>query len=210
MPEDACRLFLITPVIRDAAAFLPVFEAALEAGDVACVLLRQNAPDEGEAKKIIRALAAPAQQRGVACLIEGDARLALHTEVDGVHVDFGGEALDSALKQLKPQRIVGASGLMTRDDAMVAGEAGVDYLMFGGPQADETADSIVERVAWWADIFNVPCVGYAHSLTEAAALVQAGADFVAVCDALWEDPRGVGPVLKDLSQILAKTRQAAQ
>ncbi len=210
MSEDACRLFLITPVILDPAAFLPIFEAALEAADVACVLLRLYAPDEGDAKKIIRALAPAAQKRGAACLIEDDARLALHTELDGVHVEAGGETLDNALQQLKPQRIVGAGGLMTRDDAMVAGEAGVDYLMFGGPQADESAENIVERVAWWADIFNVPCVGYAHNLTEAANLVQAGADFVAVYDALWSDPRGVEPVLKDMSQILAKARQAAQ
>ena len=210
MSEDACRLFLITPVIVNSSAFLPVFEAALEAADVACVLLRQNAPDEGEAKKIIRALAPVAQRHGAACLIEDDARLALHTELDGVHVEAGGEALDNALKQLKPQRIVGAGGLMTRDDAMLAGEAGVDYLMFGGPDATEPAESIVERVAWWADIFNVPCVGYAHNLAEARNLVQAGADFVAVCDALWDDPRGVEPVTKDLSQILAKAQQAAQ
>jgi thiamine-phosphate pyrophosphorylase len=210
MSEDACRLFLITPVISDYAAFLSVFEAALEAGDIACVLLRQNAPDEGEAKKIIRALAAPAQLRGIACLAETDPRLALRAELDGVHVETGGEALDEALKQLKPQRIVGAGGLMTRDDAMIAGEAGVDYLMFGGPQAAEPADSIIERVAWWADIFNVPCVGYAENLTEANALVQAGADFVAICEAAWNDPRGVEAALKDLSQILAGSRQAAQ
>jgi thiamine-phosphate pyrophosphorylase len=210
MSEDACRLFLITPVILDPAAFLPVFETVLEAGDVACVLLRQRTADEGEAKKIIRALAPPAQRRDVACLVEEDPRLALRTELDGVHVEAGGEALDAALKQLKPQRIVGAGGLMTRDDAMIAGEAGVDYLMFGGAETTETPESIVERVAWWAGIFNVPCVGYAQSLAEAGNLVQAGADFVAVGEALWNDPRGIEPAMKDITQILAKAREAAQ
>ncbi len=209
MPEDACRLFLITPVLDDAAKFLPFFEAALDTADVACVLLRLSARDEGDAKKLIRALAPPAQQRGVACLAE-DPRLAVRAELDGVHVEGNGEALEAALAQLKPQRIVGAGRLTTRDEAMVAGEAGVDYLMFGGPDADDTTDSVVERVAWWAHIFNVPCVGFARNLGEIAALVRAGADFVAVGDALWNDPRGVETALKEIAQILAQTREAAQ
>jgi thiamine-phosphate pyrophosphorylase len=210
MPEDACRLFLITPVILDPAAFLPLLEAALDASDVACLLLRHGARDEGDAKKIIKALAPTAQKHGVACLIENDARLAMRTELDGVHVTSGGDVLDAALEQLKPQRIVGAGHLTTRDDAMVAGEAGVDYLMFGGPGFEDTPDNIVERVAWWAGIFNVPCVGYAQSVGEIGGLVRAGADFVALGQALWTDARGVEAALKDISQILIETREAAQ
>jgi thiamine-phosphate pyrophosphorylase len=215
MPEDACRLFLITPVILDPAAFLPMFEAALSAADVACVLLRHEARDEGAAKKIIKALAPSAQNRGAACLVENDARLAVRTELDGiqvkcVQVEGGGDLLAAAIEQLKPQRIVGASHLATRDDAMVAGEAGVDYLMFGGPDIDETADSILERVAWWADIFNVPCVGYAQSLKDVGTLAGAGADFVAIGDALWADPRGIAAALNDITQSLAKAKAAAQ
>jgi len=93
---------------------------------------------------------------------------------------------------------------------MVAGEAGVDYLLFGGPDEIETPETILERVAWWADIFNVPCVGYARSLDEIPGLVKAGADFVAVCDALWADPRGVETAIKDISVMLSGTRAAAQ
>jgi thiamine-phosphate pyrophosphorylase len=208
MPEEACRLFLITPVILDPAAFSPVFEAALAAVDVACVLLRHQARDEADAKKIIKVLAPLAQKRGAACLNENDARLAVRTELDGVQTEGGGDLLAAAIEQLKPQRIVGAGHLKTRDDAMVAGEAGVDYLMFGGPDVDETADSILERVAWWADIFNVPCVGYAQSLKDIGGLVRAGADFVAVCGALWDDPRGVEAALKDITQILTEAKVA--
>jgi thiamine-phosphate pyrophosphorylase len=93
---------------------------------------------------------------------------------------------------------------------MVAGEAGVDYLMFGGPGFEDTPDNIVERVAWWAGIFNVPCVGYAQSVGEIGGLVRAGADFVALGQALWTDARGVEAALKDISQILIETREAAQ
>lgn len=210
MSEDACRLFLMTPIVNDPALIMPDFETAMTLGDIACVLLRYKAHDEGEAKKIIKALAPAAQKHGAACLIEEDPRLALRTELDGVHIETGGETLESALKQLKPHRIVGAGGLTTRDDAMTAGEAGVDYLMFGGPEADEAPESVIERVAWWADIFNVPCVGYARNLDEVRGLVRAGADFVALCDALWADPRGVEVTIKEISQILTEAREAAQ
>jgi thiamine-phosphate pyrophosphorylase len=171
-------------------------------------LLRHQARDEADAKKIIKVLAPLAQKRGAACLNENDARLAVRTELDGVQTEGGGDLLAAAIEQLKPQRIVGAGHLKTRDDAMVAGEAGVDYLMFGGPDVDETADSILERVAWWADIFNVPCVGYAQSLKDIGGLVRAGADFVAVCGALWDDPRGVEAALKDITQILTEAKVA--
>jgi thiamine-phosphate pyrophosphorylase len=49
---------------------------------------------------------------------------------------------------------------------------------------------VVERVAWWSEVFEIPCVGFAPALEAIDALVAAGADFVAVGDALFEDPRG--------------------
>jgi thiamine-phosphate pyrophosphorylase len=65
--------------------------------------------------------------------------------------------------------------------------------MFGEPDArgqHPSGDAVLDRVAWWAEVFEVPCVGYARALDDIDALVAAGADFVAVGDALFEDPRG--------------------
>ena len=104
--------------------------------------------------------------------------------VDGVHVD-GGEVAD-AVASCRPQRIVGAGRLPMRDDAMTAAEAGVDYVMFGEPGAGLSAEATLERVAWWAEIFETPCVAYAPALEDVAALAQAGADFVALDDAIWD------------------------
>jgi len=94
---------------------------------------------------------------------------------------------------LKPNYIAGAGGLRSRHDAMVAAEAGADYVMFGEPDAaghSPSRDAVIERVAWWAEVFEIPCVGYATALDDIDALVAAGADFVAVGDALFDDPRG--------------------
>ncbi len=185
MSTEPPRLYLITPPIRDAAAFAPVLEAALGVCDIACVLLRTAGPDERENKEIIAALAPLVQRRDVAALAVGDPQLALRANADGCHVEGASEALAAAIAALQPGRIVGAGGLQTRDDAMTAGEAGVDYVMFGGLDAAEPHEDIVARVAWWAEIFNVPCVGYAGSLAEVGELAAAGADFIALGEAVF-------------------------
>ena len=110
---------------------------------------------------------------------------------DGAHLT-GIAAFSEALAQLKPERIAGAGGLATRHDAMVAAEQGADYVMFGEPDdagVRPAFEAIEERIAWWAEVFESPCVGYAASLDEIAPLVAAGADFIALGDCLWRDPR---------------------
>ena len=191
MSEPRARLFLITPPLRAAADILPGLQAALSAGDVACVLLRLADLSERDAKTLVREVAPIVQGNDTALLLE-DARLAARVGADGVQVAEAGEALASALESLKPERIVGVGGLSSRDDAMRAGEDGADYLMFGEPQAgreSEAPSDTLERVGWWAEIFNVPCVGYAGALSEVEALAAAGADFVALGEAVWGDPR---------------------
>ena len=206
MSEDDPRLYLITPLLVDAQAFAAAFVAALEAGDVACVLLR-FAP-AADAKAIAKHLVPLAQQRGVACLVK-DAQLAARTGADGVHIAVPGEALDATLKAMKPKHIVGTGGGVSRDDAMRAGETGVDYLSFGGPDEALSFPQIRERVAWWAEIFNLACVAYAHRLEEVGALVEVGADFVALETAVWDDPRGAAAAVAEADRALAPRRIGA-
>jgi thiamine-phosphate pyrophosphorylase len=210
MPMDSPRLYLITPPISDWAAYPPLFEAAFAACDVACVLLRTASDDEATKEKILRALAPLLQKHGVACLVAGDPQLAVRVNADGVHMEDMGTLLQSALRALQPGCIVGVGELPTRDAAMTAGEAGADYVMFGGPASSEPHESIVERVAWWVEIFNVPCVGYAHELGGVGDLVRAGADFIALGDAVFGDPRGAQAALRDVAHLIATTPEAVQ
>ena len=201
MTAQPARLYLFTPPLRegDLGAFAPALGAALAAGDVACVLARIASGAEGEAKKIVARLIDVVAQGGAALLVDNDPRLAARTGADGAHISESGAALADALASLKPERIVGAGFLRTRDDAMNAGEAGADYVMFGEPRRDgftPPADQTVERVAWWAEIFEPPCVGYAASLDHIAPLVEAGADFVALADAIWSAPAPVEAIAK--------------
>ena len=183
------RIYLITPPVGNSETFARALAAALDAGDVAAVLLRLADGDERTLVNRAKAIAAVVQPRDIALLVDGRADIAIRAGADGAHLT-GIAALTAALGALKPDRIAGAGGLRSRHDAMLAAEAGADYVMFGEPDRDNLRsafDTVLERIAWWADLFQCPCVGYAANLDEVGALAQAGADFVALGDWIWTD-----------------------
>jgi thiamine-phosphate pyrophosphorylase len=136
------------------------------------------------------------QERGVALLLDGHPDIVARADADGAHLT-GIDAFIAALDRLKPDRIAGAGGLKTRHDAMLAAERGADYLMFGEPDGGQPPfDEVIERVAWWAELFELPCVGYAASLDEVGALAAAGADFVALGDFVFSDSRGPSAMIR--------------
>jgi thiamine-phosphate pyrophosphorylase len=193
MNAIAPRLYLATPPLADAAGFAPALQEALTAGDVASLLIRFTDGDERGQEEIVRAMAPPAQEKGVAVLVAAAPNVALRAGADGAHVSGCGEALADAIRKLSPRYMVGAGDLETRDDAMRAGEAGADYVMF----SDLDREALIERVAWWAELFNPPCVVRAKSLADIAPLVESGADFVLLDDAVWSDPRGPAAAIAD-------------
>jgi thiamine-phosphate pyrophosphorylase len=184
------RLYLVTPPLDDVAAATALLAPALAAADIAAVLLRLPAADERTLINRIRELAPLVQDGGAALLIEGRPDLVARAGADGAHL--GAIAtLREAIAALKPDRIVGAGGLASRHDAMVAAEAGTDYVMFGEPDAAgkrPSFEAIRERVEWWTEVFEIPCVAYAASLSEISAV--AAAEFVALAPAILADPRG--------------------
>jgi thiamine-phosphate pyrophosphorylase len=194
--RSAPRLYLVTPPL-DAPGLAGTLAAALDAADVAAVLARAPAARDATVIDRVRAIAPLVQERGVALLIDAQPTSVMPAGADGAHV-AGIAALDAALPVLKPGHIAGCGGLDSRHDAMTAGERGADYVMFGEPDPDgrrPAFEAIVDRVTWWAELFEVPCVGWALSLDEVAALATAGADFIALGDPVWTDPRGPGAVL---------------
>lgn len=159
----------------------------------------------------MKTLAPAVQDKGAALLLDGHAELAARAGADGAHLT-GLDALMAALATLKPERIAGCGGLDSRDDAMLAAEAGADYVMFGEPDRAGrrlSFDAIVERVGWWAEVFEVPCVGFAAALDEVGPLAAAGADFVAVGDCIFLDARGSEAALADAARRLAVAETVA-
>jgi thiamine-phosphate pyrophosphorylase len=175
------RLYLVTPVMEETEGLVPVLTEMLAAGDIAAVLLRLADADERTLVKRIKILAPVVQNQGAALIIADRPEIVARAGADGAHLT-GADALTDAIGSLKPDRIAGAGGLVTRHDAMTAAEVGADYVMFGEPIDDRRAgfDEILERVEWWAEVFQVPCAGFAGSLDEVQELVGAGTDFVAL------------------------------
>jgi len=88
---------------------------------------------------------------------------------------------------------------------MLAAEQGADYVMFGEPPVGRERPALAaieERVAWWAEVFEVPCVGYAASVEEVRPLVTAGADFIALGDFLWRDPDSIAATIDQAARYL--------
>ena len=198
------RLYLVAPAQFSRAA--DVLEEALSGADIAAVLLRLPDGDARAKYDHVKAVAPSVQGRGTALVLDGCPELALEADADGAHVE-GVAALATALAKLKPGRIVGCGALGTRHDAMAAGEAGADYVMFGEPHAPggrRSFAAVSERVAWWAELFEVPCVGFAVSLDEVNPLAAAGADFVAVGDFVFTDRRGCGAAVAEAARRIAE------
>jgi thiamine-phosphate pyrophosphorylase len=186
-PPPRPRLYVVAPCVNDSASLAQKFEDILGAADVAVVLLRL--PQGGERALIdyAKTIVPVVQGKGVALLLDGHPELVARAGADGAHLT-GIEAFTEALDTLKPRWIAGAGGLRTRHDAMLAGERGADYLMFGEPAGPRPPfEATVERVAWWAELFELPCVGYAEGLDEVATLAAAGADFVALGEFVFSD-----------------------
>lgn len=200
------RLALLSPYglgPDQAEATARALDAACAAGDVAAVILRLAPADERSLVGLLKKLCPAPQERGAAVVVavpdfDGDlVSVAARGGADGVHVERADdETLRDLRGRLRDGRILGAGGVLgSRDAAMLAGEAGADYLLFGGLFADGAApdaDAVHERAAWWAEIFETPCIAVAARAEEVEGLAATGAEFVGLESALWlGDAEGV-------------------
>ncbi len=181
-------------------AFAQCLGAACAGGDVAAVVLRLATTDERGLTGLIKRVAPIAQGHGAAVVVAcagfvGDlVSVAARGGADGIHVDKPRD-LEDLRGRLSAGRILGVGGLESKHGAMEAGEAGVDYLMIGGLYPDGAApdpDAVQARAAWWAEIFETPCIAVATAADEVALLAETGAEFVGLESGLWVgDPDAV-------------------
>ncbi|WP_027579295.1 thiamine phosphate synthase [Bradyrhizobium sp. Ai1a-2] len=209
--RPAPRLYLATPVVDDPSELIASLPALLAAADVAAVLVRLRETDQRTMTSRVKALAPVVQNAGAALLIDGHVELVARGGADGAHL-AGLAALEEALPSLKPDRIAGVGGLPTRHDSMAAGELGADYVLFGEPDASgqrPSTQAIAERLNWWDELFEPPCVGYATSREEAFEFASAGADFVLVGDFIFADPRGASTALAEVGATIREAHASA-
>ncbi|MBK1697307.1 thiamine phosphate synthase [Rhodovibrio salinarum] len=202
-PQDPlARLYLIVP----AGTTADTLAAALDGGDVAAVLLPPEAP---------ASLIETAQARDVAALLADDPSAVKRLDADGVHLGPGGK-VKAARKSLGEDRIVGMFCATSRHAAMMAGEAGADYVAFTAPEPDrgppETAHDAEHtgNFTWWQAVMELPCVAMAEragppiTLDDVTPLVSAGADFVALAAAVWQHPDGPAAAVAEANARIAR------
>ncbi|MBM3584275.1 MAG: thiamine phosphate synthase [Alphaproteobacteria bacterium] len=170
------RLYLVAP-----AGIAPDdVLAALGGGDVAALELIAAVPG----------LIAAIQARGVAVLVRDD--VAAARGADGVVLSEPDADVADARRALGPGAIVGACAA-TRHGAMVAGEAGADVLAFDN----------LDLLAWWAGTMVVPCLARGIATpADVAAAVAAGADFLAVDEAVWHATAGPADAIAALNEAV--------
>ncbi|MBL9012078.1 MAG: thiamine phosphate synthase [Alphaproteobacteria bacterium] len=195
MTSPRCRLYLITPPALDPAAFAPVLAEALAGGDVACVQLRLKGASDEAVLAAGRALMPIAQAAGAAFIVNDRPDLARALGADGVHVGQDDASYAEARRMLGPDAIVGVTCHDSRHLAMEAADAGADYVAFGAIYATATKDAKtsapLDLIQWWAELFETPCVAIGGITVEnAAPVIAAGADFLAVSAGVWNHADG--------------------
>ncbi len=207
--KPRCRLYLRLPA-QPSAKLEAQLAQALPSTDAACVLLcHDDAPtDESHAGRLLDLI----QGRGVACLIEADARLAERLGADGLHIEADDEAYRKARDLLGESASIGAGCGQSRHDAMRLAELGADYVAFGPAAAESDIggiDQYAELIAWWSEIFVVPCVAWnVDSPEDAARLAALGADFVAPSNRIWRDDSVVS-LIAAIDSAIRHVRRAA-
>jgi thiamine-phosphate pyrophosphorylase len=205
-----CQLYLVSPLDVTGAfpdALAAALDAALDAGPVAAFQFRVKDVDQHEAARLAEPLQRICADRDIAFIVNDSMALAKRIGADGVHLGQDDGDPREARALLGPAAQIGVTVHDSRHLAMEAGEAGADYVAFGAffPTATKEtrhrpAPSIL---SWWATLFEIPSVAIGGITPDnGRVLVEAGADFLAVCGAVWNHADGPAAAVKAFQAIL--------
>lgn len=187
--RPACQLYLISP-LDVAGGFSDRLARALDAGPVAAFQFRVKQIDQHDAARLAEPLQRICADRDVAFIVNDSVALAKRIGADGVHLGQEDGDPRDARAALGPSVQIGVTCHDSRHLAMEAGEAGADYVAFGAfyPTTTKEVRHRPEPVilSWWSALFELPCVAIGGITPgNAAPLVAAGADFLAVSGSVW-------------------------
>lgn len=208
LPErkEPTKFYLISP--QDVGGSFPDrLRAALEPGIARAFQLRVKDVDEHELARLAEPLQRICADDDVTFIVNDSMSLAKRLGADGVHLGQSDGDVREARALLGPSAQIGKTCHDSRHFAMEAGEAGADYVAFGAfyptttkPSNYRPAPSIL---SWWSTLFEIPCVAIGGITPDnAKPIVDAGADFIAVCQAVWgkDDPTAA---VKAFEQVLS-------
>lgn len=189
MRRPACQLYLISP-LEVGGGFPDRLARALDAGSVAAFQFRVKDIDQHGAAALAEPLQRICADRDVAFIVNDSVSLAKRLGADGVHLGQEDGDPREARAVLGPDVQIGVTCHDSRHLAMEAGDAGADYVAFGAfyPTTTKQVSHHPEPVilSWWSALFELPSVAIGGiTPANAAPLVAAGADFIAVSNAVW-------------------------
>jgi thiamine-phosphate pyrophosphorylase len=200
-----CQLYLISPQ-EVGGDFPDRLRAALSAAPVAAFQFRVKDKDQHELARLAAPLQAICAEHDTAFIVNDSIALAKRLGADGVHLGQGDGDPREARDVLGRDAQIGVTCHDSRHLAMEAGEAGADYVAFGAfyPTSTKAAShqADLETLNWWSTMFELPCVAIGGITVEnAAPVIAAGADFIAVSAGVWAHPDGPAAAVKAFNAL---------
>jgi thiamine-phosphate pyrophosphorylase len=212
IPREPCRLYLVTPPSIDLNVFAEDFKRAADGGDIASFQLRLKVGDtsasDDEVRRATETLMPIAYEHDIAFLLNDRPDLAKEMGCDGAHIGQSDMGYKKARQVLGDDAIIGVTCNASQHLAMEAGEQGADYVAFGAFYATKTKEATgnasPDILAWWSEIFEIPCVAIGGITTEnAPVLIEAGADFLAVSGGVWSHKDGPAEAVATFNKCFA-------
>ena len=212
MTSEPCQIYLITPPqVADMEAFCKDLRAALSAAPVAClqIRLKEMNGDKLEDSAVIQACSAIkpiCHEYGTLVIINDDPDLAKQCEADGVHLGQNDMDYFSSRELLGGDVIIGVTCHNSKGLGFEAANAGADYVAFGPffetPTKTTKHRAETEILEWWQEAVEIPSVAIGGiTVDNAAKVIAAGADFIAVSSGVWSHPDGPASAVSQLSQL---------
>lgn len=207
---DNCQIYLLTPPkIEDLDAFAADFEAAISAAPVACLQIRLKDTPDTEIEQIYKKLAPIARIQQTLILINDNVGIAAQCGADGVHLGQQDMKINLAKPLLSDDAIIGVTCHNSKDLAFEAGLAGANYVAFGSFFKSETkpdaSPADLELLSWWNETMEIPCVAIGGITTQnARAVIEAGANYIAVSSGVWDHKDGPAAAVKQLSALCSQ------
>lgn len=205
--KPRCRLYLQVAAPFLAKKTAQLSQALSELGP-ACVLISGN--NEPLETGVLDSLIDRIQGAGAACLIENSIEASVELGADGVHIAADKSLYSEARNVLGESANIGVACGLVRHDAMELAELGANYVAFTSSGSEDAAaefDALSETIAWWSEIFVVPCVAWdIAEVARAAALTELGVDFIAPPSTVWEREDAL-TFLRDMDRTIGSIRR---
>ncbi len=208
--KPPCLLYLLTPAQIDPAPFAESLRAAIGAAPeiIGAVQLRLKDVDDQAFVDAADALLPICHAFDVPLIVNDRPDIAARVGADGVHIGQQDAAYDAARETVGDDAVVGVTCHDSRHLALIAGEKGADYVAFGAFFPSDSKDTqyhpAPEILEWWSTMTVLPCVAIGGITADnCRPLIDAGADYLAVINAVWGHPEGPEAGVRAFAEVLA-------